>query len=857
MDYLEVIGLMRTIVKYIVAIDQRRRVIIMTLLLFVWFNIASAQQSTPLDSLPKGKGVGLVLSGGGAKGIYHIGVIKALEENGVPIDYVAGTSMGSIIAGFYAAGYSPEQMEELAVSGEIQKWLSRNIDSNYGAFYRQYKDIPSFISFRLGIENWGKSRAKESYKESEHGEIERVRDIESYNGDVAENESPTSKRSKASFFLPQSFIPTAQIDMALSEIFTPASVAVEGNFDELMVPFLCVASDMVSKRAVVLTQGDMGEAIRASMALPMAFKPVSKDGMVLFDGGIYDNYPWKPLQERYNPRVIIGSICNQGDSSEHIDEDSDIITQIFALTTDKTDYALPDSNITIQRDVDVSMLDFSSTSKSIQQGYDDTMAQIDSIKHIVNRIASPELVKQRRREFVERQSPMIFDRYNITGLSPTQQLYMQNSLHVTEGIASGKGRKEEMSYQELRENLYSILAYGDFTTANPNITFNPQSEKYGFEMELKTKPQLKLSLGGNLSSTVFNQLYVGVDYKRLGSAAQQVYADLYLGPVYTFGTIGGRTDFYLDRPIFTDYYFTSMIKDLSHGSFGSLTEVTKTEDVQESDYHFSLGAGIPTSRRSLLTLRGNIGQSQYYYDPTGFETTTSTSSQSSSVFVDKTTLSYLSTKLEFQYNTLNKILYPQSGAKLTASAIGVWGVEQNYQTTITTLDTDIPLQNHRWWGAQIKYEQYLVPKGKRWFSLGFSLDATYTNIEVIGNPTASVLIMPSYQPVIHNQMVFIPDFSSSKYLAGGVMPIFNIIDKLLLRTGFYSMWRESPDIEGLEAEIETRTNMQYIAEMALVYHTALGPVSLAATKYDIRDWNNLYLTFNFGYTIFAPKGTFY
>lgn len=808
-----------------------------------------AEMITSIDSLSsptESSGVGLVLSGGGAKGIYHIGVIKALEDSGVPIDYVAGTSMGAIVAGLYAAGYSPDQMVELAVSGQIQQWLSFSIDSNYGAFYRQYRDIPSFISFRLGIEAWDK------------GEGIQVGDDDyipsDYKYSSSRKDTPP-RRSKASFFLPQSLIPTAQIDLALSEIYTPASVAAGEKFDSLMVPFLCVASDMVSKQAVVLTEGDLGEAVRASMALPLAFKPISKDGMLLYDGGIYDNYPWRHLQQRYSPSVMIGVICTEGENST-INENNDIINQILTLTTDKTDYRLPDGNITIERNVDVSMLDFSSSAKSIQQGYEDTMAQMDSIKLRVNRHASPELVKQRRKEFTSKQRKMLFDGYNLTGLTQNQQQYMQNSIHVTEGMFGGRERKEVMDYKELRENLYSLLAYGDFTTTYPKIKFDTLSEHYNFEMELKTKPQLELSVGGNLSSTAFNQLYLGLDYKRLGSVAQQMYMDLYLGPVYSFGVVGGRTDFYLDRPIFTDYYYTYMTKDLDHGSFGNLTEVTNVEEISERDTHFSVCFGFPTSKRSLLTLRGNVGQSQYLYDPTDFETSLQ-DSDSGVLFVDKTSLGYLSSKLEYKYSTLNRLLYPQSGANLSISAIGVWSRERNYQTSISSSSSTLPTDYHSWYGGQVKYEKYITPRKKKWFSLGFSLDAVYTNIEQIGNPTASVLIMPSYQPVLHNQMVFIPDFSASKYLAVGVMPTFNIIDNLLLRIGGYTMCREALDVDGLDAEIKTRTSFQYIAEAALVYHTPLGPISLAATKYDMRDWNNLYLTFNFGYAIFAPKGTFY
>ena len=94
--------------------------------------------------------VGVVMSGGGAKGLYHIGVLEALEENGVPIDYVAGTSMGSIIAAMYAAGYSPAEMRAIVKSGVVKEWVSGRIDPNkYMAYYRQGGGNPAFLSLRL------------------------------------------------------------------------------------------------------------------------------------------------------------------------------------------------------------------------------------------------------------------------------------------------------------------------------------------------------------------------------------------------------------------------------------------------------------------------------------------------------------------------------------------------------------------------------------------------------------------------------------------------------------------------------------------------------------------------------------
>lgn len=163
--------------------------------------------------------VGLVLSGGGAKGLYHIGVIQALEENEIPIDYVAGTSMGSIIAALYAAGYSPEEMRAIVDSGQVREWVSGRIDSRYASYYRQMQDQPSMLTLRLNLRD---------------------------------EEKRSDAKNKSRLVLPSHLISSSQIDLALAELLTPASTASGGDFDRLMVPFRCVASDLVARKPYVL-----------------------------------------------------------------------------------------------------------------------------------------------------------------------------------------------------------------------------------------------------------------------------------------------------------------------------------------------------------------------------------------------------------------------------------------------------------------------------------------------------------------------------------------------------------------------------------------------------------------------------
>ena len=242
--------------------------------------------------------VGVVMSGGGAKGLYHIGVLQALEESGIPIDYVSGTSMGSIIAGMYAAGYSPEEMRRIVASGVVKQWVSGRIDPSYLPYYRRNTGTPIFLSIRLNMKD--------------------------------HPDDPNASR----FRLPSYLISSNQIDLALADLFGPATTASRRDFDSLMVPFLCVASDMNTRRPVVLRKGDMGEAIRSSMSIPLAFKPMKIDTMLLYDGGIYDNFPWEPLDKEFHPDFLIGSKCTSGNND--ITENSSLVNQAFSLAMNKT-----------------------------------------------------------------------------------------------------------------------------------------------------------------------------------------------------------------------------------------------------------------------------------------------------------------------------------------------------------------------------------------------------------------------------------------------------------------------------------------------------------------------------------------
>ena len=306
--------------------------------------------------------VGVVMSGGGAKGLYHIGVLRALEENGIPIDYISGTSMGSIIGGLYASGYTIEEMEEVALSGDIARWVSGNISPRYNYYYIDKERVTSMIRVPIDVRLTSDSELRHR------------------------------------IVLPGSVMNTSEIDLALNSFFAQASTGAEGNFDRLMIPFRCIATDMSQHRAVELRSGDLARAIRASMALPVAFPPVEIDSVLMCDGGCYDNFPWRSLDEAFHPDILIGAVCT--DMESHLNKNSSVVEQVMSLITKPSDFDMPaERSVLIHRAVERSVLDFDSAAEIMAQGYNDALERMPEIKALVKRRMTKEEYKQRRVEF--------------------------------------------------------------------------------------------------------------------------------------------------------------------------------------------------------------------------------------------------------------------------------------------------------------------------------------------------------------------------------------------------------------------------------------------------------------------------
>ena len=748
-----------------------------------------------------GQSVGLVLSGGGAKGLYHIGVLQALEENNVAIDYVAGTSMGSIIAGLYAAGYTPEQMRAIAVSGDLEQWISGRLDKRHYRYYREQDAPPTLLTLRFNI---GRDSVKHTGGALHQGGVDR---------------HPTMQ-------LPTDFITSTPIDLALNEKFRPASVACGGDFSKLMVPFFCVAADMNARKPVVFRSGDLGEAIRASMSIPFVFKPLRKKDMLLYDGGVFNNFPWQYMVDDHHPSHIIGVKCTAG--NREVTENSSLIDQAMMFIMSETDYTLPaEGNILIDRAVDYGMLEFDKAAQIIAQGYEDTMARMDEILSTIPSRRSAEQMAERRAQFIARSPQLTLARPKIEGITPAQERYVRKVM-----LARKPSNDSLTTFTDFQLGIFDLLAEREFTVEYPRFEYDEAKKIYVPYLQMKQHPSLRATIGGSLSSTAYNQVRIGLSYDYIGRVGLNVGAKLYLGPVYNAGIIGGRVFVYPRRPIFFDANYIFSVRNTIYGNFGNLSKVDNTLRHKHSEQFGLANIGASVGNRSIVQATFNAGQNSYLFEgdknPTKF--------------------TYISTRLQFRRSTLDSPISPVSGSRIDVSGIYVNG----HDSWVDEFDYGLIRhfsERREWLGAKVSWQHYLPFTASRWFSVGYSLEAVYTNHPRFDDLRVTSVSLPQYAPTTHSQMMYMPDYHSSRYVAAGLMPTFRLYDNLYLRPAFYAMYRR--------AEAGINEQWQYISDISVIYKTIAGPVSLSLVKYGIKNSNNLYMYINFGYQLFAPKGTFY
>ncbi len=543
--------------------------------------------------------VGVVLSGGGSSGLAHIGVLKALEENNIPVDYITGTSIGAMVGAMYSIGMSPKQIEQFALSEDFSNQVYGNIDKKYIFYFKKKEDNASWISLKLALDSTFETN------------------------------------------LPTNIVSPASIDFSLLESMASSSAVAKYNFDSLLIPFRCVAADIETKSTVTFKNGDLGEAVRASISYPFYLKPIKVDGKLLFDGGIYNNFPSDVMYQQCFPDIIIGS--NVSGTVASPDEDN-LLSQLKSMLINraKMDIQCP-NGILIEPNTNASTFDFSNPKADIESGYTATMRKMHSIKNKIERRESTETLNEKRKKFNSKKTSLEFGNIYIEGLNKGQSNYVRHVLRK-------KGKTLPM--EKFKPAYFRLVEDDKIKSIYPKAKFNSINNNYDLFLKIKKEKSIVAEVGGDVSNRPISEVFAGFEYRYLGNIGIRTMANGYFGKLYTSAQVNVRFDFPFNIPFYIEPELAFNRWDF-YKSSNLFFEDVKPAYLIQNDQHAYLNLALPLGNQNKLVAGGGIANTTDEYYQTPFFTTKDTA--------DKTAFDFVTAHLQFERNTLNRKQYATQG----------------------------------------------------------------------------------------------------------------------------------------------------------------------------------------------------
>ena len=739
-----------------------------------------------LPSVVRAQKVGLVLSGGGAKGMTHIGIIRALEENNIPIDYIAGTSMGAIIGSLYAMGYSPDDMEALLRSPDFKRWYSGEVESQYEYYFKQNRPTPEFASIRF------------AFGDSLHTKPQ---------------------------IIPTNLVNPIQMNLVFVQLFGQATAACRGNFNNLFVPFRCIASDVYNKQPLVMREGDLGDAVRASMSFPFVFKPIEINGVLAYDGGIYNNFPTDIMQEDFHPDVIIGSVVAANPSKP---KEGDLMSQLENMIMQKTDYTIPDSAgivMTFKYD-DVSLLDFDRLKELHDIGYNRTMSLMDSIKSRIRRRESTENIRLRRMVYRSSLPQFRFRNIYIEGANAQQQSYIKKEFHGDD--------HEIFTYEDLKRGYFRLLADNMISEIIPHAVYDPDSDLYELHLQVKMEKNFFVKIGGSVSTTSSNQIYLGVGYQNLNYYSKEITLDGQLGKIYNNVQLMGRID--LPTHIPTSFRLLGSISTFDYYKKDKLFSKNNLPSFNSKDERFvKLMFSLPflANKRAEFGFGYGVLKDNYYQ---------SNVIDFSNDRADQSTYRLLGGSIGFYGSTVDSRQYATRGYYEQLIAQVFTGHEWFAPGTSSASEGQTAIDKKRQSWLQISYMKEAYHPLSPHFTLGWMTKSLYSSKNFSGNYTATMMQAGEFTPTPHSQIMYNDAFRANQYISAGIKPIWVFNNMFHLRTELYGFLPIFPIKRNEMNQAyygKAFSEFQYMGEVSLVCKLKFGAISAYVNHYSSpkNEWN--------------------
>jgi NTE family protein len=398
--------------------------------------------------------LGLALSGGGARALSHIGVLQAIEEHGIPIDFIVGTSMGSIVGGLYAAGYSATQLREIA---HTIPWSDITVDT------------PPRTSLFLG------------QKQERDRALLQIR---------FKNFKP---------YIPPALTAGQKLLTVLSDLTMRATYGASGGFDHLRIPFRAVATDLHSGEAIAIGEGDLAEAMRASTAVPFLFAPLPSQGRLLADGGLVNNIPVDVARQRVDFVIAVDATSKLRPKDDLASpwEMADQLTTIMQRDRNEAQRQNADVLITIEEKHRTSS-DFSAIDSLIDLGYQKTMEQMTKIRLLIGQSEESAVALPEDGTIFSIDHAFIKNSAGVTALSRWELTHQAHAVTAGKNMAptlsdprtellkgNGTGESVSLSSSEIQQWVEKIYATGDYAAVHAELRMD------SLMLVLKENPRLQ------------------------------------------------------------------------------------------------------------------------------------------------------------------------------------------------------------------------------------------------------------------------------------------------------------------------------------------------------------------------------
>lgn len=564
---------------------------ILSICLFSLFGFAQ-------EPLPENPKIGLVLSGGGAKGLAHIGVLKVIDSLGIRIDYIGGSSMGAVVGGLYATGYSGQQLDSIFRDIDFDVLLGDKVPRPSKTFQE-----------RKNAEKYAVSLPLNDFKLQLPSSISRGQNVFNLLTKLTKDEWDIN------------------------------------DFSKLPIPFYCIATNMETGEAIVLDKGNLAEAMSISSILPTLFQPIEKDGILLMDGGIANNYPVEILKAKNLDYIIGVNVQEDLLTKDEIKSVSEILSQINSFRSSETMKAKKEmTDLFIEPNVEgYNVISFNKGSEIIEKGKKAVTSFLNELKRLKT---SQNFTKKNKK--VNDIDTLKINGIDILGNEKYTDSYVLGKLRFRRG--------ETLSFEDFNNGVNNLLATNNFDSFRYKF-LSSENQEYDFiGTVIETANTSFLKLGVHYDQVLKSSVLLNFTKKQLLLKNDVLSLDFILGDNSRF-----NFDYYIDKgfywsiglnanytrfrydinPLFFDPSLPEMLSSRIPTTLSDFTGSFFVETLIKKDFSLKIGAtfkrlNMYASSPSLVTTFQDV---KYQIEESDFSSTNAT----------------------LKYDTLDDVFFPSSG----------------------------------------------------------------------------------------------------------------------------------------------------------------------------------------------------